>query len=142
MARALQSVWLRRSKKMNLKILLPYKVFANIKNVGNIVAETSEGSYGFLPQRMDCVAVLVPGIFMYETDKVHYLAVDEGLFVKTGSQVLVSVRNAVGGVELGKLAAMVKNEFKNADENQEKVRQIASKLEGGFMSRLRKFQEP
>jgi F-type H+-transporting ATPase subunit epsilon len=126
---------------MDLKILLPYKVFADIKNVGNIVAETSEGSVGFLPQRLDCVAVLVPGIFSYKTDKVHYLAVDEGLFVKAGSQVLVSVRNAVGGVELGKLAETVKNEFKNADENEEKVRHMASQLESGFLSRLKKFQQ-
>jgi F-type H+-transporting ATPase subunit epsilon len=126
---------------MDLKILLPYKVFADIKNVENIVAETSEGSFGFLPQRLDCVAVLVPGIFMYKTDKAHYLAVDEGIFVKAGSQVMVSVRNAVGGVELGKLADTVKNEFKNADANEEKVRHMVLKLESGFLSRLKKFQQ-
>jgi F-type H+-transporting ATPase subunit epsilon len=126
---------------MDLKILLPYKVFADVKNVSNIVAETIEGSVGFLPQRLDCVAVLVPGIFSYKTDKVHYIAVDEGLLVKAGSQVLVSVRNAVGGVELGKLAETVKNEFKNADENEEKVRHMASQLESGFISRLKKFQQ-
>jgi F-type H+-transporting ATPase subunit epsilon len=126
---------------MDLKILLPYKVFSEIKNVDNIVAETSMGSFGFLPQRLDCVAVLVPGIFSYETDKVHYLAVDEGLLVKAGSLVLVSVRNATGGVDLGKLADKVKNEFKNAGENEEKVRRIASKLESGLLSRLRKFQQ-
>ena len=126
---------------MKLKILLPYKVFAEIQNVDNIVAETSEGSFGFLQQRLDCVAVLVPGIFMYKTDKEHYLAVDEGILVKSGSQVLVSVRNAVGDVELGKLADTVKNEFKSADENEEKVRHMVSKLESGFLSRLKKFQQ-
>jgi F-type H+-transporting ATPase subunit epsilon len=126
---------------MELKILLPYKVFAEVKNVENIIAETSEGSFGFLPQRLDCVAVLVPGIFMYKTDKEHYIAVDDGLLVKTGSQVIVSVRNAVGGVELGKLADTIKNEFKNADENTIKVQQMVSKLESGFLSRLKKFQQ-
>lgn len=125
---------------MDLKILLPHKVFADIKNVDEIVAETSDGSFGFLPQRLDCVSVLVPGIFSYKTDKIHYLAVDEGLLVKAGSQLLVSVRNAVGGVELGKLADTVKNQFKNADANEEKVRYMASKLEDGFISRLKKFQ--
>lgn len=124
---------------MDLKILLPYKVFAEIKNVSNIVAETSEGSFGFLPNRLDCVAVLVPGIFAYQTDKMHYIAVNEGLLVKIGSQVLVSVRNAVGGVELGKLADTIKNEFKNTDENDEKIQQMASKLESGFLSKLKKF---
>jgi F-type H+-transporting ATPase subunit epsilon len=125
---------------MDLKILLPYKVFADVKNVDSLVAETSEGSFGFLPQRLDCVAVLVPGILAYKTDKVYYLAVDEGLLVKAGAQVLVSVRNAVGGVDLGKLADTVKNQFKDTDANEEKVRYMASKLENGFISRLKKFQ--
>ena len=126
---------------MDLKILLPYKIFAEIKNVSSIVAETSGGSFGFLPQRLDCVAVLVPGIFSYKTDKVHYLAVDEGLLVKAGAQVLVSVRNAVGGVELGKLADTVKNEFEKTDDDEEKVRYMVSKLENGLLSRLKKFQK-
>jgi len=126
---------------MELKILLPHKVFAEIKNVDNIIAETSEGSFGFLPQRLDCVAVVVPGILTYKTDKLHYLAVDEGLLVKTGEKVMVSVRNAVGGVELGKLADTIKNEFNKADENSEKVQHMVSKLESGFLSRLKKFQQ-
>ncbi len=121
--------------------MLPYKVFAEIKNVDSIVAETSEGSYGFLPQRLDCVTVLVPGIFAYKTDQVHYLAVDEGLLVKAGDQVMVSVRNAVGGVELGKLADTIQNEFKNISADEEKVKYMASRLENGFLSRLKKFQE-
>jgi len=126
---------------MDLKILLPFKVFADIKNVKQITAETSDGSYGFLPQRLDCAAVLVPGIFSYQTDAVHYLAVDTGLLVKAGSQVLVSLRNAVGGVELGKLAETVKNEFININQSEQNVRNIVSKLEDGLMTNLKKFRE-
>ena len=75
---------------MNLKILLPFKVFADIKNVSSMVMETSEGSYGLLPQRLDCVAALVPGIFTYELDgTTHYVAVDTGVMVKAGEHVLV-----------------------------------------------------
>jgi len=126
---------------MDLKILLPFKVFAEIKNVKEVTAETNEGSYGFLPQRLDCAAVLVPGIFSYETDSVHYLAVDEGILVKAGEQVLVSVRNAVGGAELGKLAETVKNQFLNINESEKDVRFVVSKLESGLMDNFRKFQE-
>jgi F-type H+-transporting ATPase subunit epsilon len=126
---------------MDLKIQLPSNIFAIIKNVENIVAETTEGSFGFLPQRLDCVAVLVPGIFMYKTDTEHYIAVDEGLLVKAGQLVLVSVRNAVGGVELGKLADTVKNKFKNEDDKEEQFRHMVSKLESGLLSRIKKFQQ-
>ncbi len=38
---------------MNLKILLPYKVFNETKGVKDIVVETSAGVYGLLPHRLD-----------------------------------------------------------------------------------------
>jgi F-type H+-transporting ATPase subunit epsilon len=124
---------------MDLKILLPYKVFAEVKQVKSFTADTNSGSYGFLPQRLDCVAVLVPGIFSYETDRVHYLALDAGILIKTGSQVLVSVRNAIGGADLGKLGEAVKNEFLTIDDSEKNVRYVVSKLESGLMNRLKKF---
>ena len=119
---------------MNLKILLPFKVFADIKNVSSIVIETSEGSYGLLPQRLDCVAALVPGIFTYDTDGAsHYVAVDNGVMIKAGNQVLVSVRNAVGGADLGKLGELVKKDFKTQDENVKEANTVVAKLERGFI---------
>ena len=83
---------------MNLKILLPFQVFAEKAGVSRIVAETREGSFGLLPHRLDCVAALAPGILIYETEAEGevYVAVDEGVLVKTGADVLVSVRRAIG----------------------------------------------
>lgn len=126
---------------MTLKILLPFRVFAEIKNVSRIVMETSEGSYGLLPQRLDCVAALVPGILTYESDRVHYIAVDEGVMVKAGSEVLVSVRNAIGGTDLGKLHEKVEKEFKQLDEMEKSTRSVISKLETSLMLQLEKFGE-
>lgn len=128
---------------MNLKILLPFKVFANINNVRRIVAETNNGSYGFLPQRLDCVAALVPGIFTYETEtgEIHYLATDEGILIKTGFKVSISVRNAIGGVDLGMLHESVKKEFLDLDENERSSRSTMAKLESGFIHSLEKFHK-
>jgi F-type H+-transporting ATPase subunit epsilon len=128
---------------MDLKILLPFRIFAEIKNVSSIVAETSEGFFGLLPQRLDCVAALVPGIFTYETEtkSIHYLAVDEGVLVKTGTQVLVSVRNAAGGADLGKLRESVENEFMKLDDNEKNVRSVMAKMESGFIYSLEKFHK-
>jgi F-type H+-transporting ATPase subunit epsilon len=66
---------------MNLKILLPFRVFVEQTGLSRLVAETRQGSFGFLPQRRDCVAVLVPGILTYETkaDGELFVAVDEGV---------------------------------------------------------------
>ncbi|MEO5655762.1 MAG: F0F1 ATP synthase subunit epsilon, partial [Nitrosospira sp.] len=90
---------------MNLKILLPFGVFAEKTGVARIVVETSSGSYGLLPNRLDCVAALVPGILAFETKEEGevYIAVDEGILIKTGVEVLVSVRNAITGADLATL---------------------------------------
>ena len=126
---------------MHLKILLPFRVFADVQNVSRVVIETSAGSYGLLPQRLDCVAALAPGILEYETenDGVKYIAVDDGVMVKAGAEVLVSVRNAVGGVDLGKLSELVKHEFQQQDEAESNVRSVTLKLESGFIYSFDKF---
>lgn len=129
------------STLMNLKILLPFQIFAEKKGVSRIVAETREGSFGLLPHRLDCVAALVPGIFIYETEEVGevYVAVDEGVLVKTGQEVLVSVRNAIVGMDLNQLRAAVENEFLIMDESEQRMRSVMAKLESGLVRRLVEF---
>ena len=126
---------------MNLKVLLPFQVFADKTGVSRIVAETQEGSFGLLPHRLDCVAALVPGILIYETDSDGelFVAVDEGVLVKTGADVLVSVRRALLGKDLGKLREAVEKEFLTLDENERSVRSVMAKLETGFLRRLATF---
>jgi F-type H+-transporting ATPase subunit epsilon len=123
---------------MTLKILLPSQIFAEKIGVSRIVAETQEGSFGLLPHRLDCVAALVPGIFIYQTesDGEVFIAVDEGVLVKAGPDVLVSVRRAVGGTDLGQLHDLVKQEFLTLDEHEQSVRSATAKLEAGFLRRL------
>ena len=129
-------------KLMRLKVLLPFQIFADKTGVARIVAETREGSFGLLPHRLDCVAALVPGILIYETesDAEVLVAVDEGVLVKTGPDVLVSVRRAIGGKDLGQLHDAVKKEFLTLDEHEQSVRQVVAKLETGFLRRFATFQ--
>lgn len=119
---------------MKLKVLLPYQVYAEIDGVSRIVVETPQGSFGLLPHRLDCVATLEPGILTYETKAQGevYIAVDEGILVKAGSDVLVSVRNAIGGTDLGMLRDAVARDFVNLDENERQVRAVLARLESGF----------
>jgi F-type H+-transporting ATPase subunit epsilon len=126
---------------MNLKVLLPYKVFAEKTGVSRIVARSSEGSFGLLPHRLDCVAALVPGILVFETEAEGevYMAVDEGVLIKSGQDVLVSVRNAIAGTDLSKLHAAVGQEFLNLNDQEKKVRSVLAKLESGFIRRFAEF---
>ena len=127
---------------MQLKILLPFKVFAEKQDVLHIVAESTSGSFGLLPHRLDCAAVLVPGILTYETSAEGEVcvAVDQGVLVKTGSEVLVSVRNAIGGSDLDQLRAAVEAEFLTLDEQEKNTRSVLSKLESGFVRRFAALQ--
>ena len=105
------------------------------------MAETRQGSFGLLPHRLDCVAPLVPGILIYEKagEAEVYVAIDEGVLVKTGLDVLVSVRNAIGGTDLGQLREAVEREFLNLNEREQNVRSVMAKMESGFIRRLAEF---
>lgn len=127
---------------MHLEILLPFGVFADKSDVTRIVAEGLGGSFGLLPRRLDCVAALVPGILIYETeaDGEAFVAVDEGILVKTGADVLVSVRRAMGGADLGRLREAVQREFLAITADERELRNVMAKLETGFMRRLANLQ--
>jgi F-type H+-transporting ATPase subunit epsilon len=124
---------------MQLRILLPFRVFATVANVTRIGVMTPTGSVGFLPHRLDCATVLLPGLLSYSTEtagEVH-LAVDAGVLVKTGAEVLVCVRHAIAGADLGHLHQAVEQEFLNLSEQQKSIRttlaQLESRLIRGFV---------
>lgn len=123
---------------MSLKILLPFQVFSENQQVARIIAESTRGSFGLLPNRLDCVATLVPGILCYQVSGAAevYVAIDEGVLVKIGSQVLISVRNAIAGSELSDLRDTVRQEFLNRNEQEQAVRSVLAKLESGFVRRF------
>jgi len=127
---------------MQLKVLLPFQVFVDEEGVSRIVAETASGSFGLLPHRLDCVAALAPGILIYETaaEGEVCLAVDEGVLVKTGPKVLVSVRRALRGKDLGQLRDAVAHEFLTEDEQEKSLRMAMARVESGFLRRFASFE--
>lgn len=129
--------------RMHLKVLLPFEVFADMTDVSRIVAETHEGSFGLLPRRRDCVAALEPGILLFESDADGevFVAVDEGILVKTGSKVLVAVRGALGGSSLATLRDAVQQQFRVLDDDAQTLRTAMAKLESGFVRRFVSFQD-
>lgn len=127
---------------MKLKVLLPFRVFLESAGIKRVVAETTLGFIGIWPNRLDCVAELVPGILAFETDAEGetLIAVDEGVIVKAGSEVLISVRNAVGGADLGNLQEVIRQDFLRADELEIGTRSVLAKLESGFVRRFSEFR--
>ena len=129
-------------QSIKLRVLLPFGVFAEKDGVSRIVAEAREGSFGLLPHRLDCVAALVPGILTYQTEGQGevFLALDEGILVKTGQDVMVSVRRAQAGDDLARLRDAVEREFLALDAEEQDMRTAMASLETGFLRRLAGFQ--
>ncbi len=126
---------------MNLKVLLPFRIFLDLERVSRIVAETREGSFGLLPHRLDCVAALVPGILAYTLgDDTAYLAVDQGVLVKSGAQVMVSVRQAIKGTTLSELHETVKREYLSLDHREHDARTAIARMESALLSRFVEFR--
>jgi F-type H+-transporting ATPase subunit epsilon len=123
---------------MQVKILLPHQVFAELTDVSSLVIDTPNGSFGILPNRLDCITPLEPGILSYQTNNQdnHYIAIDEGIFVKTGKQVMISVRRAIKGNTLDELKKTVELEFLNLDQEQQELRSVLAKLETGFLKQF------
>ncbi|HSI47633.1 MAG TPA: F0F1 ATP synthase subunit epsilon [Ideonella sp.] len=127
---------------MRLEVLLPSRVLLSKSGVTRIVAETAQGCFGILPRRRDCVAALTPGIFTFETpaDGEVFVAVDEGVLLKAGPEVRVSVRRAMLGRDLGQLRAAVEHEFRAQDEEALQLRTLMAKLETACLTRLSGLQ--
>jgi F-type H+-transporting ATPase subunit epsilon len=123
---------------MNLKISIPTKVILERTGVVRMVVETISGSFGILPLRLDCIACLVPGVLLFETKEEgeRFIAVDEGILAKTGSDVHVSVRNAVIANELGTIEQIVKEQFLVRTEEEKKIYSMLAKLESDFIRNL------
>ncbi len=131
------------SDRMTLKVLLPFEIHSVCQEVSRIVAETHQGSLGLLPHRLDFVAALTSGILVYETAARGevFLAVDEGVMVKTGLVVLVSVRRALVGTDLDRLRESVESEFLTLDRREKEARTAMAKLESGFLRRFARIQD-
>ncbi len=130
------------SQRMHLKVLLPFRVFADVPEVTRAVVETSAGALGLLPRRLDCAAAVVPGILTYQRAgaEEEYVALDEGILVKAGADVLISVRNAIGGADLGRLREAVQRDFFHLEASEQSCRTVVARLENDLVRRLVKLQ--
>jgi F-type H+-transporting ATPase subunit epsilon len=128
---------------MTLKVLLPFEVLADFAGVERVVVETPQGCWGLLPQRLDCVAPVVPGILSVKiADHAEvFFAVDEGVLIKTGADVMVSVRRAIRGADLAQLHQAVVREFLTLDEGARALRAATHRIETGFLRRFAALRE-
>jgi len=125
---------------MILKVLIPTEVLLE-RTVVSVTAEGQNGSFCIRPRHIDMAAALVPGLLFFiekQSNAEGFVAVDQGVLVKYGSEVTVSARNAVFGPHLEDLLKIVDERFGVMDEQQRLVRSAMTRLEADF---LRRFME-
>ena len=124
---------------MKLKVLIPTEVLID-RLVTKVIAEAENGHFCLLPNHIDFVAALVPGILSFTSDKGSevFVAVDEGIIVKSGKEVLVSTRNAIEGNDLETLKQTVAEQFQVLDEKEKLTRSALAQFEANMM---RHFKE-
>jgi F-type H+-transporting ATPase subunit epsilon len=122
---------------MRLRVLLPNEILID-SEVTKVSAEAENGAFTLLPRHISFVTALPPGIisFTTPTGEEEFIAVDEGVLVKCGSDVQASVRNAVIGHELGELKRLIQERFRHIDEHERKARDALYKLEADLVRRF------
>ena len=125
---------------MTLKVLLPHDILWD-RPVRKIVAEAKNGAFCLFPRHIDCVAALAPGILTARTPEGAeiFLAVDGGVLVKCGQEVLISTRHAVSGSNLETLQDAVDEQFKLADERERETRSALAQFEAIAIRRFREL---
>ncbi len=122
---------------MRLKVLLPTHVLID-ETVLKVTAEAEDGSFCLLPRHIDFLTALVPGLLSFETvaGSERLLALDEGILMKRGPEVLISTRHAVEGKDLGALEHIIEDQFLVLDDREKKARSAAAKLEADLVRRF------
>ena len=128
---------------MKLKVLLPTHVLVD-EEVVKVIAEAENGSFCLLPRHIDFAAALVPGLFCFVTalGSEQFLAVNEGILIKCGAEVMVSTRNAVIGPDLGMLKQTIQKQFLELEDREKMSRSALAKLEANFVRRFMDLEKP
>ncbi|WP_428009857.1 F0F1 ATP synthase subunit epsilon [Baaleninema sp.] len=121
---------------IDLKILTPTEILLE-ETVEKVNVDAENGALGLLPNHIDFVTVLVPGILTYTAEEIdRFVAVDEGILVKAGSTVTISTRRGVKGRDLEHLSATVEEQYRTLDDREKQARSAVAKLEAGFARRI------
>lgn len=118
---------------MRLRVLMPERVLVD-EEVSKVTAEAPGGSFCLLERHVDFVSALAPGLLSFERGGgEEFIAVDEGILVKRGPSVKVSVRDAERGPELGELRAAIADRFRQRGELERKTRTAVARLQSDFI---------
>lgn len=127
---------------MRLRIILPDRLRLDTE-VRRIVAEAPDGAFGMLPNHIDFVSQLVPGILVYDDaeGREHYAGIHAGTLVKVGAEVLVATSDSVLGDDLETVRRRAGEVFRKAEESERAARSALARLEAEMVRRFLELEQ-
>lgn len=127
----------RPPEHMRLEVFTPTALLVDVA-AAKVVAEGAEGFFALLPRHIDLAAALPPGLFVYVTaeGEERFLGIDEGVLIKRGADVRVSVLDAFESADLSSLRAQVARRFLSLNEHERAARTALARLEAGAIRRV------
>ena len=126
---------------MRVTMRLPTRILFDGRAV-RLTGVAPDGAFGILPNHVDFVTALVPSVLTLRladgTEEIFGL--DEGLLVKKGQDVSLSVLRGVRGDDLGSLKETVAARFVQMDEDEREARSAMSRLEANMVRRFAQLQ--
>ncbi|MBO8142473.1 MAG: ATPase [Firmicutes bacterium] len=122
---------------MILSVLMPQgQLFRG--RVQKVVARGAGGSRGFLPHHIDFVTVLAPSILsaVLEDGSERFFAVNGGVLVKKGDQVMVTTRHGIVADRLEALPDRLETVFAAEEEQERHIRRVLFQLESHLVKEL------
>ncbi len=125
------------ASEMQVTLQLPTRVL-HVGHATSLFAVAENGAFGILPNHIDFVTALVPSVLILTTPEGEELVfgIDEGLLLKKGHRVEISVRRGVQGEDLETLRDTVRDTFFEIDEEERIARSALSRLEADMVRRL------
>lgn len=129
--------------EMQVHLRLPTEVlFIGAATKVNAVA--ADGAFGLLPNHVDFVTTLVPSILLLtipDGDE-RIFGVDEGLLVKQGHTVEISVRRGIESADLIGLSGTVRESFVQMEDEERVARSALARMEADLVRRFASLRKP
>ncbi|MHA1547086.1 MAG: F0F1 ATP synthase subunit epsilon [Alphaproteobacteria bacterium] len=127
---------------MKVCLRLPNSVFFE-GPATKLTASAQNGSFGVLPNHIDFVTALVPGVLaLIEPEgREQFFGIDEGVIVKQDRMVDICVRRAVRGDDLGALKVTVAKTFVEIDDQERTARTALARLEADMLRRFAQLRD-
>ncbi len=122
---------------MNVKVVIPTSIVFS-GDVERFTFEGVDGAHGILPNHIDFVDAVKPGILRIQSHGTEiFIANDIGIIVKQGKKVLISTRNAIpGNGDVGTMRNTVREHFRNMSEHDKQANRVIVRLESEFLRRF------